>query len=204
MVLTGVVFQPLRGGWSVTAWASVTRDNDMPGVKEPSLPTNYRDEGEESRIILALWDMWVQTPGHQAASQLIFYHLHFLPFPHLLLTSYGPRAGVTITEVTGISNNGGMSAVGALLLAIPTSIKRENKKLMRRMRVFCFWHEWMITPRAPSRGIHLNHWLLNQEKEKCDKPKNIWQVLTGVQVCNANANALKCSWWLLSDMQSIN
>lgn len=157
MVLTGVVFQPLRGGWSVTAWASVTRDNDMPGVKEPSLPTNYRDEGEESRHYPRSLGHVGSNTRSPARQQPIFYHLHFLPFPHLLLTSYGPRAGVTITEVTGINNNGGMSAVGALLLAIPTSIKRENKKLMRRMRVFCFWHEWMITPRAPSRGIHLNH-----------------------------------------------
>lgn len=36
------------GQLSVTG-ASVTWGNNIPGVKEPSLPANYSDEGEESR-----------------------------------------------------------------------------------------------------------------------------------------------------------
>ena len=84
-----------------------------------------------------------------------------------------------------------MSAVRALLLAIPMSIKTKEREREQEIDeadggiLFLALGDDM--PQAPSIGIRLNHWLLNQEKEKSDKPKNAWQVLTVIQVCNANA-----------------
>ena len=67
--------------------------------------------------------------------------------------------------------------------------KERGQEIDEADGVFCFWHGETTSPRAPSPRLHLNHWLLNQEKKRKekDKLKNVWKVLTGIQVCNANA-----------------